>query len=207
MDTEFCIALDRAKRISGWMSDAELLFLAKQARNSKVIFEIGSYLGRSTRAIADNTDGIVHAIDSWNAPVSFSPLGDVAFNTDMNDFNIFYMNLMDHVDSGKVKPAFKNWEDYHPDVKSDFIFIDGNHTYKSVRHDIGKALHYVTPNGTISGHDWDWSGVQKAVAEYFPQVEVTERIWYVQNISATTFSRPREIAELYQELTGSKLRL
>lgn len=205
MDTEFCVDLVRAKRVSGWMSDAELLFLAQQAQKSNVIFEIGSYLGRSTRAIADNTEGSVHAIDSWNAPVSFSPAGDVAFNTDMNDFNIFYMNLSDHIRSGKVIPSFKNWEDYHPKCQADFIFIDGNHTYKSVMHDIGKALHYGTR--MISGHDWDWSGVQKAVAHYFPSVEVIERIWYVQDIASSTIRRPKEIAELYQELTGSKLRL
>lgn len=126
--------------------------------------------------------------------------------TNEETFNQFYMNLYDHIRSGKVIPSCKNWEDYHPTCQSDFIFIDGNHHYKNVKHDIGKALHYGTK--VISGHDWDWDGVQQAVLEYFPKgVGVIGRLWYVQDISSTTVRKPRQISELYQELTGRELRL
>jgi hypothetical protein len=200
------LKLDRALSTVGWMEPDELKWLAEQAQGASCIFEIGSYLGKSTRALADNTKGIIHAIDSWNAPVSHSDGGGIAFMTNEETFNQFYMNLYGPIKAGKVLPICKNWEDYHPNCKSDFIFIDGNHHYKHVRHDIGKALHYGTK--TISGHDWDWDGVRKAVLEYFPQgVQSIGRIWYVQDVSAIAYCTPRQIDELYQELTGKELRL
>src|SRR5258708_38660332 len=50
------------------MSEAELTWLAEQAACHKVIVEVGSYLGRSTRALGDHTTGIVYAIDDWYGP-------------------------------------------------------------------------------------------------------------------------------------------
>jgi hypothetical protein len=199
--------LERANSTLGWMEPEGLEWLASQAERASCIFEIGSYLGKSTRALADNTNGIVHAIDSWRAAVSHSDGGGIAFMTNEETFNSFYINLYDHIKSGKVIPVCKNWEDYHPTVMSDFIFIDGNHHYKHVRHDIGKALIYGT--GVIAGHDWDWDGVKKAVYEYFPENDVQSlgRIWYVQNISLASIGASKEEAELYRELTGRNIRL
>jgi hypothetical protein len=49
------------------MSIGELRFLAEHANKSKVIIEAGSYLGRSTRALADNTTwSCIHAVDPWD---------------------------------------------------------------------------------------------------------------------------------------------
>jgi hypothetical protein len=196
------LKLERALNTVGWMSPEELEWLASQAERASCIFEIGSYLGRSTRALADNTKGIVYAIDGWDSPVSHSDGGGIAFKTDQQTFNQFYLNLYDKIKSGVVVPITQQWENYFPTNKSDFIFIDGNHHYKNVRHDIGKALHYAT--GVLSGHDWDWDGVRKAVLEYFPNgVQSIGRIWYVQNVPAAALEMARKESELYSELTGS----
>ena len=61
------LKLDKALSIPGWMTVTEFCWLAEQATKHLRIVEIGSYLGRSTRALADNTPGWVLAVDDWMA--------------------------------------------------------------------------------------------------------------------------------------------
>jgi hypothetical protein len=62
------LTIDRALQINGWMEPVELGWLAEQAQLHSRIVEIGSFMGRSTRALADNTAGWVVAFDSWRGP-------------------------------------------------------------------------------------------------------------------------------------------
>lgn len=48
------IDIFRALSIPGWMSEEELLWLASTASSSHNAVEIGSYCGRSSRAIGDH---------------------------------------------------------------------------------------------------------------------------------------------------------
>jgi predicted O-methyltransferase YrrM len=75
------------------------------------------------------------------------------------------------------------WEDFNPSEKADFIFIDGNHTYEAVKHDIQKAIECIKPDGIIAGHDYqNFEGVYKAVNECFQKtnIHVKETIWWTQ---------------------------
>src|SRR5262245_25064238 len=57
--------IEKAKRITGWMSEGELLWLAELAARSSTIVEIGSWRGRSTRALGDHIGEHVYAVDTW----------------------------------------------------------------------------------------------------------------------------------------------
>lgn len=173
------LQLDKAKNIDGWMSELELQFLAECAAKSKIVFEIGSYRGRSARAMADNSGATIYCIDPWGAVV-YNEKG-VAFYTDMNTYGIFYANLYSYIKAGRVIPVISLWEEYEPPCKADFIFIDGDHRYSAVKTDIDKALKYINPGGIIAGHDFEasWVGVVKAVEETFPKFDLTDTIWSV----------------------------
>jgi hypothetical protein len=56
----------------------------------------------------------------------------------------------------------------------DFVFIDADHQYASVRRDIDAWLPKVKPGGIIAGHDHcpDFTGVIQAASETFPRYEV-----------------------------------
>jgi hypothetical protein len=92
----------RAQAIKGWMRTNELDWLATRAADARMIVEVGCWQGRSTRALADHSAGIVYAIDPW--------AGDY-FNEDnslhkirTNVYDLFAANLADHIASGKVVP-------------------------------------------------------------------------------------------------------
>jgi hypothetical protein len=48
----------------------------------------------------------------------------------------------------------------------DFVYIDANHSYEEVSQDIQAWAEKVRPGGIVSGHDYDFTDVKKAVDEY-----------------------------------------
>lgn len=190
MDTRQLL-LDKAKWIYGWMLLEELSFLAEISSNlpeNSIVFEIGSFCGKSARAIADNSPNNckIYCIDPWDFQI---PLYDIYGNVteimliDKGTYQQFRSNLKDHIESYKVIPIEMKWEDFHSRQKADFVFIDGNHTYEAVKHDILKAMMYIKSNGIIAGHDYtNFEGVHRAVNECFDprEIQVRETIWFVR---------------------------
>lgn len=177
------INLTRAKRISGWMSDAELTFLAETARKSRSIIEIGCYYGRSTMALADNTDGHVICIDPYMG-VYDSPNPNIRLDFNETVYNDFLWNLSEHIESGKVIHYRKTVGeiDMSDMPVAHFVFIDGDHSYEGCKKDIQFALELVG-KGVIAGHDWGtpgYQGVDKAVKEFFGKPKVVDTLWWVK---------------------------
>jgi len=184
--------LGRAFDIGGWMSGPELLLLAEFASKSKKILEVGSFRGRSTRALADNTDGQIVACDPWDGKYQYyvtkgidcpdAAFGQFHSNGTNEIYSEFYMNLHDHIKNGKLRVFRCNFDELKIDEKFDFIFIDAIHEYEAVKADIAKALELIEPGGIIAGHDYapGWFGVMQAVDEVFPQKQVSESIWSIQ---------------------------
>jgi len=174
-----------AELITGWMSREELEFLAEAARNANFILEFGCYQGRSTRALADNTNGIVYAVDPWGMPYYNDDGSQAGFIDTKNALKSFIENLKDHIDVGRVVPIHDySWNFVSP-IKFDFIFIDGDHRYEKVKDDIHLALRLIRAGGIIAGHDYthpDWPGVKKAVDETFQgqDLQYNGSIWSIE---------------------------
>lgn len=180
MVTASQIDISRALVTPGWMSERELIWLATKARDCKIIVEFGSYLGRSTRAMADNCEGIVYAVDPWSGKYQTD---DGAELMDVNTYVMpfFLNNLEDHVESGKVVPKRGYSYNFKLEVAADMIFIDGDHRYETVVKDIHKAIELLGNRGLICGHDYNhpiWPGVKKAVDQLLGKVEVEDTIWF-----------------------------
>jgi methyltransferase family protein len=173
--------VDLARTIEGWLTDNEINWLGVAGKNHKLIMEIGSFKGKSTRAFADNTQGQVISIDTWNSAIITSD-GKFFSRTSDETFADYSKNLKDHLESGKVIAYRMDYRDFQPNGhEPDFIFIDASHEYEDVVHDIEKSLK-MKPK-IISGHDYDrdlWPGVVKAVNEKFPKVNLIDSIWWVE---------------------------
>jgi predicted O-methyltransferase YrrM len=187
------LKIEEALLIPGWMSAAELLWLAEHAQRAKEILEVGSYCGRSTRALAENTRGRVTAVDIWlptdetesASDKVFSRLPDVGEDWLWNDFRTHMLGLTNvHALRAQSVDAAAQVPD---SVRFDMIFIDANHRYEDVRDDILAWRPKLTPGGLLCGHDYDkdapdgkgWQGVVRAVDELVPNVRRgAGSIWY-----------------------------
>jgi predicted O-methyltransferase YrrM len=179
------IDISRALGISGWMPEGELAWLAEYALSANTIVEIGSYRGRSTRALADHCAGIVYAIDSWLDEEGCPPgYGQRAYEG-------FCSNLADHIDSGRVVVMRgKSRDQILPFLARigrtvDLAFIDGDHSYDGCREDIDLCLGLMVRGGVLAGHDYNTierhAGVRRAVDEMFGmRVQLRHSIWWVQ---------------------------
>lgn len=58
------------------------------------------------------------------------------------------------------------------DLSLDFVFIDAQHTYEAVKEDIATWYPKVRTGGLITGHDYRWDGVNRAVNEFAQQLQV-----------------------------------
>jgi predicted O-methyltransferase YrrM len=59
-----------------------------------------------------------------------------------------------------------------PDGSLDFVFIDALHTYEAVKEDIAAWFSKIRPGGLLTGHDYRWDGVQRAVHEFQQAVKL-----------------------------------
>lgn len=168
-------AVERAKRISGWMRESELRWLATRAIDLDLVVEFGSWHGRSTMALLLAEQ--VVCCDSWATEHGLK--WDEDHVAEGLPFSCFIQNHLAAFMNGKLIPMVVDLS--HPDYrealarefaesKADMVFVDADHSYIGVKRDIELAKRIVKPGGIICGHDFgekDWPGVEKAVMEIF----------------------------------------
>jgi predicted O-methyltransferase YrrM len=161
---EMGLKLDNALRIQGFMEPEELAWLAAQAQEHSCIVEVGSFLGRSTRALADNTPGYVLAFDDWFGP------REIEMNGREHCFEVFLNNMNGLIEGKKVVVLSGNHGDESiiPDIQPDMVFIDGSHDYESVKRDIMIWKAKLAPGGLLCGHDVSLPDIQRALNELLP---------------------------------------
>lgn len=168
--------IEKALAIPGWMDEVELTYLAQLAEKSTQIAEVGTWRGRSARALIDNTSGSLTCIDTW----ADNAYGDV-FPGDPPDlcqhpdwlWKEFEKNLSDQLSRircWRMTSLAGAQKAQSEGLKFDAIFIDGGHNYTDLRDDILAWKPLLAPNGILCGHDLYpngpfWPGVLQAVNE------------------------------------------
>lgn len=134
--------------------------LAKEIKVRGVMVEIGCGFGESTE-IFSNYFSEVHAIDPWLRLVGTElvPLKEAE--------NAFDVMQRRHQNIIKLKGIDTLYLDRFPSSSLDFIYIDAEHDYVSVKKQINDWWSKVRKFGVIGGHDYNIGGVEKAVNEIF----------------------------------------
>lgn len=139
-----------------------LLSLAGKCKGSNYV-EIGSYIGASSCFIAagikkSNNEGRLYCIDTWR--------NDAMSEGGRDTFDEFRRNTAKYAEfivalrgtSHEIAKSF--------DEKVDFLFIDGDHSYKGVKSDVEDWFPKLNNRAIVIFHDIGWAeGVQRVVEE------------------------------------------
>lgn len=161
--------LAKIKKIEGWLRDdeAKLLFnLAKNTSGNEVIVEIGSWKGKSTTCLGlgskEGSGSPVYAID----PHTGSP--EHHRNGKVDTFAEFKQNVHRAGIENLVKPIRQTSHQASKKFKEPIklLFIDGDHSYRSVKQDFLDWSRKLIDGGTIAFHDTiSWPGPRRLVLE------------------------------------------
>jgi hypothetical protein len=173
------MGIETALQIEGWMGEADLQWLWDNA--------VGSYLGRSTRALVDGDPEMAIAIDDW--------IGPRDANRPLKDFEgiakTFIENLHDVLTAGRLEMWYYDHRAVN-DISArlanrtpDVVFIDGDHAFENVLRDVlFWRRHLAQGRALLSGHDHGtgYPSVIQAVADAVGPVHVVPggTIWFVQ---------------------------
>jgi predicted O-methyltransferase YrrM len=140
------------------------------------ILEMGVFDGKSAikmaRYIKSKSLRInFYLVDRWSEDIDYD-----RFSKNIVDCNVFDVVIPIRCES--IKASIKFNEYYF-----DFIFIDGDHSYESVKNDIQAWYPKLKVNGIMAGDDYDpcHGGVIKAVDEIFGNSISKEwPVWYIK---------------------------
>lgn len=163
------------EKVTGWAAFAPLyLNVAKTLRDDMTLVEVGSWLGKSAALMGveienSGTTAKLHCVDPW-----------VDGGPDLRDTNHYQRvasrplldQFLENVAPVRrhIVPVQKMSVDAARDFADgsvDFLMLDGDHSYDAVRDDIAAWLPKMAPRSIISGDDYGWPGVTRAVTEAF----------------------------------------
>lgn len=139
--------------VPGWLTKAEGDQLRELARGKRVL-ELGSYLGRSTVAMAEVALEVV-SLDWHGGDDGTGPANTLAsFRANLASLAVAeFVTVM----VGRIEDRSHELDDH----SFDLVFIDSAHDERSVERDTAVARRVVKPGGVIAYHDWQYPSVQR----------------------------------------------
>ena len=153
--------------------DAIALLSICVAEGPREVLEIGTYMGHTTRALAENLPGArVHTVD---LPQGYSPETDPASPLPKDDFHLIAKRVVGReyrgqACEGRIVQHFADtgsW-DFREAGRPTLFFIDGAHTYEYCRRDTEQCFELCAGRGVFFWHDCDdlHSGVVRFLNEW-----------------------------------------
>jgi hypothetical protein len=153
--------------------------------------EIGVLRGEFSKVLLDRWRGTtLHLVDPWRHLDGYHDISNLDDSEHEKCLNMVNQNLATH--RGRYRLHRKLSEeavDSFVDGSLDFVYIDANHEYTAVLHDVQEWFAKVRPGGVLAGHDYldghlpegDF-GVKSAVSHFASEVGVcaqttSERAW------------------------------
>lgn len=171
-------------------NQVDLLYVAAiaKARETKRIFEFGTYQGRTTYHLALASPETT--VTTLNLPPDRDPSVAPFLGVMFRDSDVAPRITQVLADSRDFDPA--------PYAEAmDYVFVDGDHTYELVRNDSEKALSMLAPGGMIVWHDYAAKspGVVRYIREFSQERPVfrlrnTCLIVYLDGVDAMAYEPP-----------------
>ena len=173
----------------GWFLPANMAVLRQVLPRARVVLELGSYIGKSTRFLAAHApaDARVLTCDLWdNAFLEGFGEGELGHNylrggggggdrsgdgrargIAYEMYATFLANLW--AERARVTPFKMRTLEFlaivhRAGISPDLVYVDADHDYAPVRADVAACLE-LFPRAVVCGDDWDYAGVRQAVQE------------------------------------------
>ena len=153
--------------------------------NWKIGVEIGVNEGENIFEIAKNNSKLkIYGVDPYKIQKE-----NILYNEEYNDESLSIIKRKILKESLKY-PNLKIIIDRSDNASKqfdkesiDFVFIDGDHSYESVKTDINCWEPKVKEDGLIMGHDYNWGDVARAVGERFTEVWIlSDNVWAASKV-------------------------
>lgn len=167
----------------GWYRNSKPMEALLKKFSAKVVIELGSWKGTSTRHIAEclPEDGLVYAVDHWfcspfDVPNSIGCTGEDVYSL----YPQFLSNVIHAKLTHKIVPVkmttFEAIEFFLArDINPDLIYVDASHDEESVYRDIAIYFPLVRGHGVICGDDWSWGIGWGYTADHLPVQSAVKR--------------------------------
>ncbi len=189
--------MERWRDIPGWFTDDDVLgyrHIVAQLQPNSVVVEVGTFFGKSASSILPlcvNAHHQLICVDKWAYDKADMRKYIPEEYIDKFDWSDLLPYVRQHLHgyernftpfrglSVEAAQVFQRLG-----VQVDFVFIDADHEYESVRDDIRAWLPVVKTGGWIGGHDYcpGWPGVIRAADEAFTKqaISVKGSVWWVR---------------------------
>ncbi len=153
--------LEQVEAVEGWLAPAEAEFLIRAAARCSgrgAIVEIGSWKGKSTVALASGSM-LGKGVGVWSVdphePTRLTP-GMPASSLQELQRNLEHAGVAEIVVPlvTTSQQAARNWNQ-----PVELIFIDGDHSYASVRNDLDSWERFLVPGSIVAFHDCMHDGI------------------------------------------------
>jgi len=151
------MGISKYNNVSGTLlpTDCKILYEYAKKYNDGIYIETGSYCGLSSIIVGQSFNGLIYCHDVWyndwdKLKGTYEPP-----KVD-NIFIKFYTNILNNNLQKKIIPIRGSSHEtlhIHKDQSIDLCFIDGDHSYNGVIHDLEILHNKIKPSGTILGHD------------------------------------------------------
>jgi predicted O-methyltransferase YrrM len=182
----YCSIADLPFDPHGWFGNAQHLEPLLKVKPAKIVVEVGSWLGCSTRFLATTVpdDGIVYAVDTWaGSPQEAVHMQDprLPYLYQLFLSNVKHAGLASKIVPFRMKSVEASWA---LNVIADLIYLDGAHDTESVIQDIRHWYPHLDEDGIMCGDDWLWDTVRAAVVECAGdlgvQVRAVDNFWWYE---------------------------
>ena len=149
------------------LNDLVAHFFTSDKDDYKRMIEIGAYMGESTFLFG--CSGIFKEINTIEPHKGKEEFNDM-FEYTWDDVKLEFEKNTRHLNNIINNKDFSyNISNQFQDNQYDFVYIDADHTYESVKKDLELYLPKVKNGGIIGGHDYtdNWVEVRQAVDEVF----------------------------------------
>lgn len=174
--------------IDGWFDYADFYKYIVDQFDNAIFVEVGTWKGKSIKYLAEqvkarNKNILIYGVDTFEGTKGEHDDDiDVKNKTLLNAYLKNIEPVQEYIETirGYSEDASRMFED----ESLDFVFIDADHHYESVKKDIELWYPKIKVGGIISGHDYAYGGdcgVIPAVDEKFSSINrMCATVWYVK---------------------------